>query len=147
MVRRFLQGVRSEARSVFTLAWPLVLAEIGWMAMGLVDTIMVGHMPNSAEAIGGVSLGGVIFYTAAMFGGSILFSLDTKVSQSFGAGDLRDANHSLLNAMYIVAPLTPASMLMVWAIGRMLPAMGVNPGVLAQALPFLSAMNWSTLPL
>jgi len=147
MVKRFVQDVRSEARSVFTLAWPLVLAEIGWMAMGLVDTIMVGHMPNSAEAIGGVSLGGVIFYTAAMFGGSILFSLDTKVSQSFGAGDLKDANHSLLNAIYIVIPLAPASMFMVWLIGRLLPGMGVNPGVLAQALPFLRAMNWSTLPL
>lgn len=147
MVKRFVEDVKSEARSVFTLAWPLVLAEIGWMAMGLVDTIMVGHMPNSAEAIGGVSLGGVIFYTAAMFGGSILFSLDTKVSQSFGAGDLKDANHSLLSAMYIVIPLAPASMFMVWLIGRLLPGMGVNPGVLAQALPFLRAMNWSTLPL
>src|SRR5947207_286339 len=145
MVRRFVQDVKSEARSVFTLAWPLVLAEIGWMAMGLVDTIMVGHMPNSAQAIGGVSLGGVIFYTAAMFGGSILFSLDTKVSQSFGSGDLADANHSLLSALYIVAPLAPACMLMVWFIGRMLPAIGVNPEVLAQALPFLRAMNWSTL--
>ena len=132
---------------MFALAWPLVLAEIGWMAMGLVDTIMVGHMPNSAQAIGGVSLGGVIFYTAAMFGGSILFSLDTKVSQSFGAGDLADANHSLLNAMYIVAPLTPVTMFMIWLIGRLLPRMGVNPEVLAQALPFLRAMNWSTLPL
>src|SRR5215468_5243240 len=121
MISKFLKHVRSEARSVFTLAWPLVLAEIGWVAMGLVDTIMVGHMPNSAEAIGGVSLGGVIFYTAAMFGGSILFSLDTKVSQSFGAGDLKDANHSLLNAIYIVAPLAPLSMFMVWLIGRMLP--------------------------
>ena len=147
MVRKFVEDVKSEIRSVFTLAWPLVLAEIGWMAMGLVDTIMVGHMSNSAEAIGGVSLGGVIFYTAAMFGGSILFSLDTKVSQSFGAGNLADANHSLLNALYIVAPLAPASMFLVWAIGRMLPGIGVNPGVLAQALPFLSAMNWSTLPL
>ncbi|HWY68523.1 MAG TPA: MATE family efflux transporter [Terriglobales bacterium] len=147
MTKRFLQEIKSEARSVFTLAWPLVLAEIGWMAMGLVDTIMVGHMPNSAQAIGGVSLGGVIFYTAAMFGGSVLFSLDTKVSQSFGAGDLADANHSLLNAIYIVAPLAPASMFVVWLIGRLLPGMGVNPEVLAQALPFLRAMNWSTLPL
>jgi len=147
MVRRFVQDVKSEARSVFALAWPLVLAEIGWMAMGLVDTMMVGHMPHSAQAIGGVSLGGVIFYMAAMFGGSILFSLDTKVSQSFGAGNLADANHSLLNAMYIVAPLAPACMLMVWFIGRMLPEIGMNPEVLAQALPFLRAMNWSTLPM
>src|SRR5437764_14098027 len=97
---RFVQNVRSEARSVFTLAWPLVLAEIGWMAMGLVDTIMVGHMPNSAQAIGGVSLGGVIFYTAALFGGSDLFSLDKQVSQSFGYGDFSDPNHSLLIAFY-----------------------------------------------
>jgi len=147
MVKRFVQDLKWEMRGVFTLAWPLVLAEIGWMAMALVDTIMVGHMKNSAEAIGGVSLGGVIFYTTTMFGGSILFSLDTKVSQSFGAGDLEDANHSLLNALYLVAPLAPTSMFMVWLIGRSLPAMGVNPGVLAQALPFLNAMNWSTLPL
>ena len=25
------------------LALPLVLAEVGWMSMGVVDTIMVGH--------------------------------------------------------------------------------------------------------
>jgi len=147
MIRKLLQDFRLEARSVFTLAWPLVLAEIGWMAMALVDTIMVGRLPNSAEAIGGVALGGVIFYTAAIFGGSLLFSLDTKVSQSFGAGDLKDANHSLLNALYIVAPLAPALMAIAWLIGRALPEMGVNPGVLSQALPFLRAMNWSTLPL
>jgi MATE family multidrug resistance protein len=147
VIRRLIRNLRLEASSVFTLAWPLVLAEIGWMAMGLVDTVMVGHMRNSAEAIGGVSLGGVIFYTAAIFGGSLLFSLDTKVSQSFGAGDLADADHSLLNALYIVAPLTPALMFLIWLAGALLPGMGVNPGVLSQALPFLQAMNWSTLPL
>src|SRR5205085_8220525 len=117
------------------------------MAMGLVDTIMVGRMPNSAEAIGGVSLGGVIFYTGAMLGGNLLFSLDTKVSQSFGAGDLADANHSLLNALYIVAPLTPICMLLVWLAGASIPSLGVNRAVMAQALPFLKAMNWSTLSL
>jgi multidrug resistance protein, MATE family len=147
MIKRLLNDLRLEVPSVFTLAWPLVLAEIGWMAMSLVDTIMVGHLPNSAEAIGGASLGGIIFYTAAIFGGALLFSLDTKVSQSFGAGDLRDANHSLLNALYIVAPLAPALMFVVWVVGRLLPVMGINPEVLSQALPFLNAMNWSTLPL
>ncbi|HJX00648.1 MAG TPA: MATE family efflux transporter [Terriglobales bacterium] len=147
MIKRLVQELKSEARSVFTLAWPLVLAEIGWMVMGLVDTIMVGRLGNSAEAIGGVSLGSVIFYTAAIFGGSLLYSLDTKVSQSFGAGDLRDADHSLLNALYIVVPLAPVLMLLIWTAGRMLPRMGINPSVLVQALPFLSAMNWSTFPL
>lgn len=147
MLRNSLRQFRAEAPAVFTLAWPLVLAEIGWMAMGLVDTIMVGHMRSSAEGIGGVSLGSVIFYTAAIFGGSLLYSLDTKVSQSFGAGNLEDANHSLLNALYIVVPLTPTLMLFIWYAGKLLPNMGINPGVLGQTLPFLQAMNWSTPPL
>src|SRR3954468_1547097 len=147
MIRRFIDDLRLESRSVFTLAWPIVLAEIGWMAMGLVDTIMVGHLPNSAEAIGGVSLGSVLVYTAVMLGGNLLFSLDTKVSQAFGAGDLADANHSLLNALYIIIPVAPLSMLAVWFAGRSLPAIGINPGVLAEALPFLKAMNWTTPPM
>ena len=147
MLSNLWNSIRMEARSVFTLAWPLVLAEIGWMAMAIVDTIMVGHMSNSAEAIGGVSLGGMIFYTAAIFGGSLLYSLDTKVSQSFGAGDMKDAARSLLSGLYIVAALAPSLMLLIWFAGRMFPEMGVNAGVLSQALPFLRAMNWSTLPL
>ena len=53
MIVRLFNGFRLEARSVFTLAWPLVLAEIGWMSMSLVDTVMVGRLPNSAQAIGG----------------------------------------------------------------------------------------------
>ena len=43
------------------LAGPLVLAELGWMLMVIVDTIMVGRV--SPAAIGAVSLGGVLFYT------------------------------------------------------------------------------------
>jgi MATE family multidrug resistance protein len=147
MNRNFIRDLRAEAPAMLTLAWPLVLAEIGWMTMGIVDTIMVGHMPNSAEAIGGTSLGGVMFYTIGIFGGSLLFSLDTKVSQAFGAGDLLDANHSLLNALYLIVPLTPALMSVLWLAGRLLPLMHINPNVQAQALPFLNAMNWGTLPL
>ena len=147
MIAKLWIDFRLEARSVLTLAWPLVLAEVGWMAMSIVDTMMVGRMPNSAEAIGAVSLGAIIFYTAAICGGTLLFSLDTKVSQSFGAGDLKDANHSLLNALYIVAPLAPGLMFVIWLVGHFLPRMGANPGVLSQAIPFLRTMNYSMLPL
>ena len=44
----------SELRAMFSLAAPLVLTELGWMAMGIVDTMFVGRV--SAEAIGAVSL-------------------------------------------------------------------------------------------
>jgi MATE family multidrug resistance protein len=37
-----LESIRHEWRPLLALAWPLVLAEIGWMAMGIIDTVMVG---------------------------------------------------------------------------------------------------------
>src|SRR5208282_6375679 len=37
------------------LTGPVILAELGWMAMGIVDTLFVGRL--GAEAIGAVSLG------------------------------------------------------------------------------------------
>jgi len=40
-----------EMRPTLRLALPLVLAEIGWMTMGIVDTVMVGHLPDSANSI------------------------------------------------------------------------------------------------
>ena len=74
----------SELRAMFALAAPLVLTELGWMAMGIVDTMFVGRV--SAEAIGAVSLGTSVFYAIAIFASGLLLGLDTLVSQSFGAG-------------------------------------------------------------
>ena len=55
--RLFLHYIAEEARPMLRLAIPLVLAELGWMTMGVVDTMMVGRQANSAVAIGAVSLG------------------------------------------------------------------------------------------
>ena len=55
------------------LAAPVVIAELGWMAMGVVDTMMVGRI--SAEAIGAVSIGGIAFHTVIVFGIGLLLGL------------------------------------------------------------------------
>src|ERR1022692_922290 len=81
-----LENIRHEWRPLLALAWPLVIAEIGWNVMGIVDTIMVGRLPDSAAAIGAVSLGSILFVTCALFGGCLLLGLDTVVSQAHGAG-------------------------------------------------------------
>src|SRR5712692_9635216 len=63
-VIRYLQTLRQEFRPMLKLAAPLVMADLGWMGMGIVDTMMVGRV--SAQAIGAVSLGSVLFYTVAI---------------------------------------------------------------------------------
>ena len=43
---------------MFRLAVPVVLAELGWMTMGMVDTLMVGRLgPEAIGAVGDRHLG------------------------------------------------------------------------------------------
>src|SRR6266849_279750 len=57
-----LREIRQEFRPMLQLAAPMALTELGWISMGFVDTVMVGRLPDSATAIGAVSLGTTLFY-------------------------------------------------------------------------------------
>ncbi len=142
-----LDNIRREWRPLLALAWPLVLAELGWMAMGIIDTVMVGRLPNSAAAIGAVSLGGILFSTCSIFGGCLLLGLDTVVSQAWGAGRMADCHRSLWSALYLCAVITPALMIVNVAMAAGLPRFGVNPNILPQAVAYIHILNWGTLPL
>jgi multidrug resistance protein, MATE family len=142
-----LQTLRAEFHPTWRLAVPLVLAELGWMSMAIVDTIMVGHLPNSATAMGAVSLGSSIFIVLALFGGGLLMGLDTLVSQAFGAGKREDCHRSLVNSIYLSLALTPFLTVIVWLLPSLLAGMQVDAGVLALAIPYTKALAAGLLPL
>jgi MATE family multidrug resistance protein len=148
MLRRlFSHYIAEEARPMLRLAVPLVLAELGWMSMGVVDTMMVGRQADSAVAIGAVSLGSILYYAVAIFGTGLMLGLDTLVSHSYGAGDVEDCHRSLVNGIYLSLALAPVLMGIVWMWGPILRSLSIDPAVLRQAIPYLRALNWSTLPL
>ncbi len=144
-MRKRFDVFKDELRPTMRLAGPLVLAEIGWMSMALVDTMMVGRV--SPEAIGAVSIGGILFYTVAIFGSGLMLGLDTLVSQAFGAGNVEDCHRSLLNSIYLSMVLAPMLMAAVWMLIPFLRSFGINPAVLHDAIPYLKALVWSTWPL
>ena len=115
------------------LAAPLALSELGWMAMGIVDTMFVGRL--SAEAIGAISVGTTVFHTLAICAGGLLLGLDTLVSQAAGAGDRAGSHRSLVNGLWLAALLIPIVMGTVWLVTPALASFGVNPNVLNDALP------------
>ncbi|MDG3004913.1 MATE family efflux transporter [Paludisphaera mucosa] len=136
------QGMRLELGPMLRLAGPVVSAELGWMAMGIVDTIFVGRL--GAEAIGAVSLGNALYFAVAIFGMGLLLGLDALVSQAYGAGDLHECHDWLVQGMYLAAMLCPPAMLLLWVVEPLSDRMGLNAAVLEQAKPFLRAMTWGT---
>jgi MATE family multidrug resistance protein len=139
--------LRVELGPTLRLALPLVLAELGWMSMAIVDTMMVGRLPNSATAIGAVSLGSNIFTAVALFGGGLLMGLDTLVSQAFGAGQREDCHRSLVNSIYLSVLLTGFLAVPVWFVPALLRSMRVDRDVLNLTIPYTKALLAGLFPL
>src|SRR6202043_270222 len=139
--------LRMEFRPTLRLALPLIFAELGWMSMGVVDTIMVGRLPNSAVAIGATGLGQSLYHSLAVFSGGLLLGLDTFVSQAFGREDLEDARHSLVNGLFLACALTPLLMSSVFLWPPLMRRVGISPDLVEPMRPFLRALNWGSLPL
>jgi len=145
--RLFAHYIAEEVRPMVRLAIPLVLAELGWMTMAIVDTMMVGRQVHSAEAIGAVSLGSILFNSAAIFGTGLMLGLDTLVSHSYGAGNVEDCHRSLVNGVYLSLAITPLLMGLLRLLEPVLRSLDIEASVLNQAIPYLRALTWGTLPL
>jgi len=127
------------------LAIPLVVAELGWVAMGIVDIVMVGRL--GPEAIGAVGVSSMLFLSIVVFGIGMLLGLDTFVSQAFGAGRFEDCERWLCRgvglALLLTLPLVVVNLLVI----AMLDQWGFEPVVVQLATPYFTKILWGTLPL
>ncbi len=76
---------KDHLASLLHLALPVATVQVGFILMGTVDTVMVGHV--SPRDLASVALGNLYFFMTTSFGMGTLFALDPLVSQAFGAGD------------------------------------------------------------
>jgi len=142
---RLLDDLRREFRPMMKLAVPLALAELGWMAMGVVDTIMAG--PLGPAAIGAGSLGSTLLYTIAIFGTGTLLGMDTLVAQSHGAREPLDCRRTLVAGLWLAAGMAPLLVLAALALIPLLGATGTDPRVLVLFSSYLKALLWGIPPL
>jgi MATE family multidrug resistance protein len=140
-----LSEIRREFRPMLRLAAPLAVAELGWMFMGIVDTIMAG--PLGAAAVGAGSLGGMVFFPIAICGTGMLLGMDTLVAHAFGANDLQDTRRTLVNGIWLGTALAPLVALVLWGTIPLLRAAGVNPRVMVLIGPFIRNLLWGVWPL
>ena len=136
---------KRELAALTRLAIPVVLSELGWMAQGVVDTIMVGRL--GPAAIGAVALGNAIFYTPSLFGIGLLLGLDTLVAQAYGRKDYDDCHRWLAQGIYLAMIVTPPLMVLVFAASFGFSPFGINASVAVPAAAYTRVLIWSLLPL
>jgi MATE family multidrug resistance protein len=137
--------VLRELFPLLKLAGPVILAEIGWMVMGIVDTMMVG--PLGPAAIGSAGLGSGVFTAIAIFGMGLMLGLDAFVSRSHGAGDQAECRRWLHSGVWLAAALGPPIMALAWIVYESLDAWGLHPEIRVLVGPYLRGLSFGALPL
>src|SRR5258705_3923584 len=137
--------IRNELRPMLALATPVVMAELGWVTMGIADTIMVGGLGPSA--IGAVGLASMLFIAVGVFAMGLLLGLDPLVAQAFGARRLDECHRWLVDGIWLGLLVAPPMLGVLFAIDASLPHWGLPPEVLLLVRPYLAILTWSLPPL
>jgi MATE family multidrug resistance protein len=127
------------------IALPVIVAELGWITMGIVDTIIVG--PLGPAAIGAVGSGSTMFLAVMVLGMGTLLALDTFVAHSYGAGRIDECHRWLFAALQLAAVMSVVLVAAGAGVAGLLPHAGLHPDVEALLGPYLSALLWSAPPL
>ncbi|HEX4682316.1 MAG TPA: MATE family efflux transporter [Gemmatimonadaceae bacterium] len=109
-MRSETSGEQSELRAMIALAVPVVLVQLGFMAMGVVDTLMVGRL--SARALAAVAIGNLYFFNVSILGSGTLMALDPIVAQAVGAGDTESIARSVQRAIVLSLGLSVVTVLL-----------------------------------
>ena len=94
----------SDLRAMLRLAFPVAAVQAGIMAMGVTDTIMVGHV--SPAALAAAALGNLYFFIAGIFGQGTLMALDPVIAQAVGARDEVAISRALQRGLVLALALT-----------------------------------------
>ncbi|HET9299448.1 MAG TPA: MATE family efflux transporter [Candidatus Polarisedimenticolaceae bacterium] len=130
-------NLRDEIRPMLRLSVPVVTVQLGLMAMGVVDTMMVGRV--SPVALAAVALGNLYFFNALIFPFGVLTALDPLFSQAVGAGDRTAVARDLRRGMALAAVLTLPFSLLQWPAGAVLAFLGQAPEVVPVAAAYVRA--------
>lgn len=117
--------LRKQLAPTLRLAVPVILAELGWMGMGLVDTLMVA--PLGPAAIAATAVGNSLHLGVAIFGMGLLLGLDTLVAQAYGSGDRALCRRWLTTGLRLAVATTLPMMLVLGGIWWLSPSLGFHP--------------------
>jgi len=140
-------SIRAELVPMLKIAVPVVMAELGWMTMGVVDTVMVG--PLGPQAISASGVGNSMHIAFVIFGMATMLGLDTLVSQAYGRKDIRDCHRWFFDGLMLAGLMALPIMALLVAVWFAIPVLHfhgeVKPllesyfGVLMLSTPFLLA--------
>src|SRR3989304_4089366 len=125
-------------RSVARLAWPVVIQQVSFSMVQVVDAALVGHLGENALA--GVRLAGQIFWFSQAGMVAVAVGSTAVIARNVGAGQPQLASTTLRNALLMALAWGCAMGLAMWFFGHWgLGMLGAEEGAKHQGTVYLKA--------
>lgn len=135
---------RTELLAMSRLAMPVVVAQVGLMSMGVVDTLMVGRV--SAVALASVALGNLYFMTFIVPASGTLMVLDPVVAQAVGARDNEGVARGVQRGFVLAAVLGVACSVLILPVNSALKLLHQPPELVPLATSYVLISILGVLP-
>ncbi len=137
---------RSEIKATLSLAWPMVLTNLGQTAMTATDVMMMGRLGPEALAAG--ALGANLYFMPLIFGLGLILATSPMMATELGRmpHSVRDLRRTVRQGLWLAVLACLPIWLFLWHGEAVLLAMGQKPALAHQAGIYLRWLQWAVLP-
>jgi MATE family multidrug resistance protein len=133
-----------EARATVTLAVPLVLIELAWVAMVTTDVVMMGWLGPESLAAGQLAGQFYLFFEYFVIG--VLAAVVPILSQHLGARRYRMVRRSFRQGVWVAVIVALPCMAMIWHAQAILVLLGQDPDLASAGQSYVRFMVLGFLP-
>ena len=138
-------ALRLEARTILTIAGPLIAAYLAEYAMTLTTKIIVGQL--GYRELASIGLASDMMIEVVIIIAGLLSVVGVLVAQADGADRKSDAGIAARQGLIIATGLSIPATLLIWNLDHVLALTGQDPDVVLLMGPYLKPASLSLLPL
>jgi len=136
--------IYKESKTIFILALPLIIGQVGQMLLGLVDSVMVAKL--GVTELAALTLANNLFYVPFIFGIGIMTCVSIRTATSKGAGNAAEARSVCRNSTYLALIIGSVFFLMAWLGNGLIEHMKQDPVVASRSRGFFIIICASLIP-
>jgi MATE family multidrug resistance protein len=126
------------------LAVPMMLTQLGQIAMITTDLAFIGRLGE--DAVAAAALAHTVYFVSFTFGLGLVTAVSPLAAQAFGAGDVRRLRHSLRVGLWVALLISLPMMASPLYGEHILLALGQAPHSAALAQRYLNGLAWGIAP-
>jgi multidrug resistance protein, MATE family len=137
---------RQEARALAALSVPIILTNVGQVAIQTTDVVMIGWL--GADALAASVLGVNVIFVLLLFGIGVVAATAPMIAQDLGRHSyaVREPRRTVRQGLWVALALGLLAWPLLWHIAPLLHLFRQDPELIAAAEPFVRAAMWGFVP-